>query len=110
MPVPRFDFQKILVQVERSLINRSDWIKYLVVPHLHLKPLENVLTRAPDAAFTKFVDKQLQSYLGGTAPPEPIQTAIMNLADDVASGREVTLRAGDYIALQSHYMKSRKTK
>jgi hypothetical protein len=110
MPVPRFDFQKIFVQVDRAIIDRSGWIKYLVVPQFHARQLDNVLARAPDAAFAKFVDKQLQAYLGGAAPPEGIQSAVMNLADDVASGREVTLRAGDYIALQAHYMKSRKTK
>jgi hypothetical protein len=38
----------------------------------------------------------------GKMPPPEIETAIMNAADDYLEGRDITLRAGDYIALQSY--------
>ena len=38
----------------------------------------------------------------GVTPPEDIASAIMNIADDLMSGRDITLRAGDYIAIQNH--------
>jgi hypothetical protein len=34
-------------------------------------------------------------------PPEAIAPAILNMADDVMAGRQVSLRAGDYIAIQN---------
>jgi hypothetical protein len=106
MALPRFEFFK--VRIAREIIDRRDWVKYLVLVNWHGRQLDNVLTQAPDAAFAGFVEKQLQTYLEGSAPPDAIQPAIMNIADDYAAGREVTLRAGDYIALQNHYMKSGK--
>ena len=38
-------------------------------------------------------------------PPEAIAPAVMNVADDVLAGRDVQLRAGDYIALQNFIRK-----
>jgi len=41
----------------------------------------------------------------GEMPPPEIAPAILNMADDYLSGREVTIRAGDYIAIQNHMRK-----
>ena len=101
MALPRFDFYRVLIN--REIIDRKDWVKYLVLVNWHAKQFDNVLATAPDAAFTSFVEKHLRAYLDGTAPPAAIQPAIMNIADDYAAGRDVTLRAGDYIALQTQY-------
>ena len=73
------------------------------------------LRPAPGDAFRKFVDiapneqfkTVVQGYLTGyldkgVTPPADIAPAIMNMADDVLSGREVTLKTGDYVALQMH--------
>jgi hypothetical protein len=38
----------------------------------------------------------------GTPPPDKIATAIMNIADDVMAGRNLVMRAGDYISLMSY--------
>lgn len=105
MALPRFDFFKVLIA--REIINRKDWVKYLVLVNWHGRQFENVLAKAPDDAFAGFVEKHVRTYLDGSAPPEPIQSAIMNIADDYASGRDVTLRAGDYIALQNQYMREK---
>lgn len=99
----RLDFVKVLLKP--SIIDRKDWVKYLVLVNWHAKQFENILTSPADATFLKFVDKHVQAYLGGTAPPETIQTAVINIADDLSAGREMTLRSGDYIALQTEYQK-----
>jgi hypothetical protein len=99
----RLDLVKVLLKP--SIIDRKDWVRYLVLVNWHAKQLENVLTSAADATFLKFVDKHVQAYLDGTAPPESIQTAVMNIADDLSAGREMTLRSGDYVALQTEFQK-----
>ena len=34
--------------------------------------------------------------------PEAVAGAVMNIADDMLAGRDVVIRAGDYIALMTH--------
>ncbi len=38
----------------------------------------------------------------GEPPPREIAPAILNIAEDVLSGKSPTLRAGDYISLQQY--------
>lgn len=105
MPPRRFDFHKILVAPK--FVFRKPDVRYLVLVNWHAQELDNIIKRPADAGFDKFVEKHVQSYLEGTAPPEAIQTAILNIVDDVAAGRDTTLRAGDYIALQTQYRAER---
>lgn len=98
---------ELRVRIKPSIIDRKDWVKYLVLVNWHADKLKNVLSAPADAKFTKFVDSQVQAYLDGTAPPKSIQTAVMNIADDIAAGRSTTLRAGDYVALQTEFQKQR---
>jgi len=98
-----FKIELIKVQIWKDFIDRRDWIKYLVMPTWHSKDFGNVIDVVPDATFTKFLEQHVQAYLEGKKPPAAIESAVMNIADDYASGREITVRAGDYIALQSHY-------
>jgi hypothetical protein len=91
------------VQLGREIIDRKDWIKYLVIPDWHGKQLGDVIEKVPDAAFNKFVEGHVQAYLDGKAPPSAILSAVMNIADDYVTGQGITARAGDYIALQNAY-------
>jgi hypothetical protein len=43
----------------------------------------------------------------GKMPPEEIAPAIMNLVDDQTSGRDMVMRAGDYISLQNYLRKAK---
>jgi hypothetical protein len=55
-----------------------------------------------DAAFTRFVQDQVKAYIEeDKMPAESIAGAIINIAEDVVAGRDVIMRAGDYIALQN---------
>ena len=59
-----------------------------------------------DTAFDKFIRKHVEAYLEkGTMPPEAIVGPIVNIAEDIIAGREPTLRAGDYIAIQNQMRK-----
>ncbi len=88
------------VCVPKKLVFRSDWVKYLIV---FWKELAENISYTPSAEFRNYVEKEVASYLHGGKPPEAIAGAVMNIADDIASGREITLRAGDYIALQTQF-------
>jgi hypothetical protein len=100
-------YEAIKVRIAPTFIDRRDWVKYLVLVNWHGRELGDILTRAPDAAFTKFVEKEVQSYLKGNKPAPEIQTPIMNIADDFLAGGEFVLKAGDYIALQENYRAKR---
>ncbi len=41
----------------------------------------------------------------GEMPPADIAPAILNMADDYLAGRQVAIRAGDYIAIHNHMRK-----
>lgn len=63
----------------------------------------DVIEREPDARFNEFVEQHVHAYLDGKAPPQAIQSAVMNIADSFVSAGEMTVRAGDYIALQNEF-------
>ncbi len=68
-------------------------------------PFESVNVR-PTEKFESLVMGHLREYINdGKMPPADISSSILNLADDFLAGREMTLRAGDYIALQNHMRK-----
>jgi hypothetical protein len=86
------------VLLDRKLIKDPTWVMYLVIPE---KLQVGIKVLAPKAINT-LINRYLGPYMEkGTRPPEQIAGAIMNVADDVMVGRQPTLRAGDYIALQT---------
>ena len=100
-------YQVLKIQFSPSIIDRKDTVKYLVLVNWHAERLGQIIKRTPDAAFRKFVEAQVQAHLAGKKVPGSIQAAVMNLADDYLSGRESTLRAGDYISLQTQFRAGR---
>lgn len=97
----------VKVQIDRKIIDRRDWVKYLVLVNWHARQLGDLIEWTPDAAFNEFLENQVQGYLKGSEPHRAIQSAIMNIADDYIAGREVTIRAGDFIALQNQFRGSK---
>jgi hypothetical protein len=64
-----------------------------------------------DEAFQKQVEQMVTTYVQkGELPAEQIAPTILNLADDLVAGRDMVIRAGDYIALRSFMRQERKTK
>ena len=75
---------------------------YLIVIDRMLAKHRDVMKIRPTEKFLDIVHKQVMNHvIDGEEPPMEIQTAIMNIADDMMAGREVALRAGDYIALMN---------
>ena len=97
--------------------SRDPWwwrVAYLIIDIFRQHPelergVEHTIV-GKDEGFNKFLTAQVQAYLERGATPAPtIAAPIINLAEDVTTGREPTLRAGDYIALQTAYRAQAKT-
>ncbi len=90
-----------------------DWIleKWMLVAYLIIywkSPWAKGARVKPDKRFYRTFAKHMTAYLRhGTTPPADIAATIMNLADDYMAGKQMTLRAGDYIALQNHVRNQR---
>ena len=54
----------------------------------------------PDEKFQNLVAEYVGAALAGKDLPEAIAPTILNLTNDFLSGRDMTIRTGDYIALQ----------
>ena len=75
---------------------------YLIVIDQMLMKYRKLLKVRPTERFFDMVHGLVMDHvIDGKEPPTQIQSAIMNIADDMMAGREVTLRAGDYIALMN---------
>lgn len=92
----------INVKVSDWLLERRQRVMYLIV-NWNIKDLAKAIQIAPDTKFNQVVSKYVRSYIeDGKMPPDDIAPAILNIADDYMANREVSVRAGDYIAIQNH--------
>lgn len=93
--IPRY------VELEKWILERRTWVYYLIWPDIsHLKEIVKI---EPGEEFYKVFNKHMAAYINeGQMPPQEIASAIMNLADDFMSGREMVFRTGDYVAIQSY--------
>ena len=74
------------------------------------KIVREFVEKVLEAEFANFLTSQVDAYVQGQESPAEIAPAIMNLADDHLSGREISVRAGDYISLQKYFRKMQQTK
>lgn len=95
---------KVPLFVKReTILDRRIWVYYLVILDKVSEKLGPQLEVRPDERFYATFSKIVEAYLkDGKAPPKAIETAVLNAADDYLAGRDISLRAGDYIALQNY--------
>ena len=87
---------------------RKWWVYYLIVVDDFLDK-NNILTTLPEE-FQAVTFKYAQAYIHeGKMPPADIAPAILNMADDYLAGRQVSIRAGDYIAIHNHMRNMKKS-
>jgi molybdopterin converting factor small subunit len=92
----------VFIQRE-SILDRRIWVYYLIIVDKLAHQFGNVLEARPDERFFETLSKHVEAYVKeGKAPPKAIETPVLNAADDYMAGRDVTLRAGDYIAVQNY--------
>lgn len=96
------------VDVEHVL-DRRVWVYYLIILDRLSEKLRDMIEARPEPRFFEELERHVKAFVDdGKAPPDAIASAVMNVADDVLGGRDVQLKAGDYIALQSYFRQSRK--
>lgn len=82
-------------------------VAYLIIND-GIKDIADKFKNPIDQRFNEFVTKYLEAYVSDNKmPPAEIAPTIMNLADDFAAGRQMTIRAGDYIAIQGYMRKGK---
>ena len=91
-----------MVSVSDWLLRRKLIFYYLIVN----EKLGRALEINPSEQFESFTARHMRAYIhDGTMPPAEIATAILNMADDFMAGRQVTIRSGDYLAIQNYLRK-----
>jgi hypothetical protein len=85
-----------------------EWVlkRWILVAYLLVDPdskISEIIAHELDEAAIKAIHGYLKGYVEkGVMPPAAIAPAIINMADDYMAGRQITMRTGDYYALQSH--------
>jgi len=91
-----------MVSVSEWILKRKTIYYYLIVPDQARKLMEFTPSEQFEAATARYMNAYIKD---GTMPPADIAPAIMNMADDYMAGRPVTIRSGDYLAIQNHLRK-----
>ncbi len=83
-------------------------VMYLQLIDHVIKDYVDLLRVKPTEAFFSWLEKEVDGYLAGGKLSSPeIAAPIMNIADDLGAGREVTLRAGDAVTLMGYARKQK---
>ena len=89
------------------VLRRTIFLYMLVIPD----EFKHFVDMTPEGKFSEMAAKYMKDYLEkGDIPPPEIAPAIFNLVDDQLSGRDLTIRSGDYISLQNYLRKNDKEK
>jgi len=85
-----------------EILDRKHWVMYLYPPPFELGELRELFTMGRVNPVSEVIEKYTRAYMmEGQEPPSQIAAAIKNFVDDIACGREVVVRAGDYIAIHN---------
>lgn len=101
----RLPFRPIWIQRE-TILDRRIRVYYLIILDRVAEHLGERVQVEPDERFFKVLGEHVERYLETGEAPQELQSVIMNVADDYLADREIVLRAGDYIALQSFARKA----
>lgn len=100
--------ENLRVAIPVWTIKRRIEVDYVMVDDLLGKEFNELVQQAPTEDFYELITRHMNAYLQERKmPPTEIATVILNLVDDHAAGRKLTIRAGDYISLQN-YLRNKK--
>ncbi len=101
---------KWVFDIRKDILWRKHQVMYLYpAPGLDLKRIQDILKKGLDAKFQAVAGRYLKAFMTeGKEPPAAIASTIRNFADDVALGRDITIRGGDYIAIQGFIQRGEK--
>jgi hypothetical protein len=77
-------------------------VMYLVLMEKMIDKFASLVRIKPTENFFEMVREHVIDHaVNGNMPPAAISSAILNIADDLMAGRDVCMRAGDYISLMN---------
>ena len=88
---------------------RKDWClaSYLIL-NFDFKDLVELAEKELPESFAREMAKHTYAYIyENKRPPSEIEQTVLNVSEDYMAGRPVQLRAGDYIACQRFFGKSK---
>jgi len=92
----------VYVRVREWILERKMLYFYLIPPDPWGK-LREAIELPVDERFVQVATSYMNAFVEkGEMPPEQIAPVIFNMLDDYAAGRPVTVRTGDYIAMQGY--------
>lgn len=90
------------IKVTDWILERRQRVMYLII-NWAVKELADQIQIKPHTNFNQEIALHVRAYIEeGKVPPADIAPAILNIADDYIAGRDVQIRAGDYIMIQNH--------
>ena len=96
--------QKLVVAIRKEFIPK--WIKVAYKIPIWLDKNFSHISVETVPRFEAEVTKHMKAFIENQKmPPKEIAGVIMNLADDYMAGRDMILRTGDYIAMQTYLQK-----
>lgn len=102
--MPDLTHLKWAYDIRKDILWRKHSVMYLYPPPEGFgEKLGDVVRKGVDAKFKAVAGRHLEAYMTkGAKPPAAIAATIQNFADDLAMGRDLTVRGGDYIAIQGY--------
>jgi len=102
-PVPVQNLHITMRGLELQIHKHWCLVSYLIVNH-QFGDYVDLADRELPATFAKEMARHVYGYLyEAKKPPAQIEQTVLNVAEDLAAGRAVQLRAGDYIAAQRFF-------
>jgi hypothetical protein len=104
---PRPNFRMTLHGL-RYLIEKNWCLASYLIINFDIGEIAKLAERELPESFSGEMAKHVYGYIyENKLPPAEIATTVLNVAEDLMAGKEVQLRAGDYIAVQKFMMGKR---
>jgi hypothetical protein len=103
-------YTQLVYRINESILDRKYWVMYLQPVPEGLAQIKELVQNKLDKGFVTVVKQHLKAYMvDGKEPPAAIAPTIKNFADDLVAGRSMTVRSGDYYAIQNFIQAKRAT-
>lgn len=91
-----------------QMIDKNWCLASYLILNLDFHEFEELAQRELPANFANRMATLVYGYMcENKLPPTEIQQVVLNVSEDIAAGRDVALRAGDYIAVQKYFRANR---
>jgi hypothetical protein len=94
--------QQVMWVKMETVLDRRIWVYYLILVEAAFKQWGEQLKVRPSERFFAVLNEHVDKYINSNVlPPPEIAGAVMNIADDIMAGRDIQVKAGDYITVQN---------